>query len=763
MERHTTKSSRALALIIAVAALASFLLAGAVAAAVTSRSNYVPNEYIIHVTPGTPRTDVDQMVARLGASVINKLPLDDTYLIRISNSMMRPSVRKHGTSAASTSWKIDYIQPNYVLRLCVEPNDEYWNDLWGMKMINMPQAWDLQKGSSTVIVAVNDTGVAKHPDLVDRLLPGYNFVEDNNDPYTVDDSHGTHVAGTIAAAGNNGIGVIGVCWEGVKILPVRVLAAAGGTSADIVDGLDFALKNGAKVVNMSYGGYYNDQVQHNKIKQLAQAGVILVAAAGNDSRSTPGYPASWDEVICVSAVGPTEALATYSNYGSEVDVAAPGGDQMFRNRNEDGILSTVVDPESGEFGYEYYQGTSMASPHVAGAAAILLSHGIAASQVKARLQETARPPSSGSMDALQYGAGIINVYAALSDASLRITKPAKGGVVSTTPEFKISLRGIDTGTIKIYLDYSDGNGDGIPDFPATETPIIDSSNINYYLNTDGTEITVQWPILSYSPLSAEASSNPHQIYVTAEASQTGNILTDWAAFTVANRVIPKGIHLFAFPYSLATASTSPSDILFDKQTGQPASLSLITWVPKTYNRITGRLESRYAYYPNDYLAWTYPYDSMPDPTNTALTLNWNTAGGCPVNDPTNFTFPAGAGFWLVLPQDAVVVDGSTIPTLNAPSGYTINLYEGWNMIGNPYDHAVSWKALFHYRGMTMSMRDAEVAGWIRSSLYGYRSTPAPGYYLLPERSMLQPYTGYWLKALVGGVDTYNSLKMTILP
>ncbi len=241
------------------------------------------------------------------------------------------------------AWILTKIQPNYLKQLAAIPNDALWSKMWDMVQIRMPGAWDIAKGNSSVIVAVNDSGVARHPDLVDRLLPGYDFVDNDNDASPgiggEIESHGTHCAGTAAAQGNNQIGVCGVCWDGVKILPVRVGTAAGLSTSAIVNGLDYAMRQGADVVNMSYGGYFMDDVERQMIGQLADAGVILVAAAGNDSTDLPSYPASFDEVVSVSATGPYEAPAPYTNYG-DVDIAAPGGDS---NYGEDGcIWSTFV-------------------------------------------------------------------------------------------------------------------------------------------------------------------------------------------------------------------------------------------------------------------------------------------------------------------------------------------------------------------------------------------------------------------------------------
>jgi serine protease len=301
--------------------------------------------------------------------------------------------------------RMQYVEPNLIAHATFTPNDTYYPLQWHYPLINVPAAQDSTRGVATVVVAVVDTGVLlRHPDLQGQLISGFDFIKDpaisrDNDAIDAnpDDPgdgsvgnrfHGTHVAGTIAAASNNALGVAGVAPL-VKIMPVRVLGAGGGTSFDIIQGVRYAagLSNDsgtvpakrADVINLSLGrasGGANAAEQATYTEARA-AGVIVVAAAGNDNISTPSYPASYNGVISVSATSIRKTRASYSNFGANIDVAAPGGDagDVDGDGNPDSVLSTCGESKDGtiNFGFCFLNGTSMATPHVAGVLALMKS------------------------------------------------------------------------------------------------------------------------------------------------------------------------------------------------------------------------------------------------------------------------------------------------------------------------------------------------------------------------------------------------------
>ena len=297
------------------------------------------------------------------------------------------------------------------------PNDPMYDRQWNLKAMGAPEAWSLGAMGEGVIVAVVDTGVSRVEDLEGtKLLEGASFVPGAKTAAD-DQGHGSHVAGTIAQSTNNGKGVAGVA-PNATILPVKVLSRFGfGNSAWIASGIDYAVDNGAQVINLSLGGGYS-AVIHNAIKKADAKGVIVVAAAGNSGRKGVGYPGALEETIGVSATGPDGTLAPYSSWGKGVDIAAPGGD---KRQTRGGILQDTVDGKGGHH-YVEYQGTSMATPHVAGAAAVLLGNGVPASQVERTLLETAR--GSGTWDE-KYGHGQLDLAAALG--------AAPGGVAANSP------------------------------------------------------------------------------------------------------------------------------------------------------------------------------------------------------------------------------------------------------------------------------------------------------------------------------------------
>ena len=304
--------------------------------------------------------------------------------------------------------------------LSATPNDPRYGEQWNFQMVGAEAAWKRSRGTG-VVVAVIDTGVSgtasgKGQACRDfgttAFTAGYDFVNNDADPYD-DHGHGTHVAGTIAEATNNSEGVAGLAY-GATIMPLKVLSAAGsGTSADIADAIRWAADKGAHVINMSLGSPFPDAVIRNACTYASKKGVVIVAAAGNSGKQGVGYPAAYSECIAVSSVGPSGKLAGYSSWGKQVALAAPGGDiGGYADRDESaGILqNTNLPVEFGGQGDGYYafQGTSMASPHVAAAAALVVSQGIKdPAKVRKALTESAVKVTGG--DVKKYGAGILNV------------------------------------------------------------------------------------------------------------------------------------------------------------------------------------------------------------------------------------------------------------------------------------------------------------------------------------------------------------------
>ncbi len=300
------------------------------------------------------------------------------------------------------------------------PNDPLFKYQWHMEQIRVRQAWPWSTGRDAV-VAVIDTGVAwtdherfrRVEDLAGtRFVPGYDFV--NRNRYALDDhAHGTHVAGTVAQTTHNGKGVVGVAFE-AAIMPIKVLSGRGyGTLGDIADGIRFAADHGANVINMSLGGPMPSSVLADAVRYAHRRGTLVVAAAGNESRPRPSYPAAFPESLSVSAVDCQEELTFYTNHGPDIDLAAPGGDTRADRNGDgkpDGVLQNTIQighPEKED--YLFFQGTSMAAPHVAGGAALLASQGVTSpTAARALLKATARSKGAEGQ-ARGFGAGVLDV------------------------------------------------------------------------------------------------------------------------------------------------------------------------------------------------------------------------------------------------------------------------------------------------------------------------------------------------------------------
>lgn len=253
---------------------------------------------------------------------------------------------------------IEYAEPNYIYHHTSEnPTDPFFDKLWGIRKIKVDKVWNITEGSEDIVVAVIDTGCdLNHEDLKHNLVPGKNFVDSGNPIDTSE--HGTHVAGIIAAMGNNNKGIIGLAPK-CKIMPLKVGPGPTIFTLAAVKAITYAADNEVSIINMSWGGPYNSLALNEAIKYAYSKDVVLVAAAGNNNDNVNNYvPAKYSETIAVAATDINDQRAKFSNYGEDIDISAPGV----------GILSSI--PGNN---YKYFKGTSMAAPHVAGLAALIRS------------------------------------------------------------------------------------------------------------------------------------------------------------------------------------------------------------------------------------------------------------------------------------------------------------------------------------------------------------------------------------------------------
>lgn len=313
--------------------------------------------------------------------------------------------------------QVEYASPNYYVYAMGDPNDPYYGLQWGLKEaqdhdIDAPEAWNIHTGTNSAIVAVIDTGVdLDHPDLVAKITSGgqtgYNYILPGTLPDD-DNGHGTHVAGIAAASGNDNQGVAGVSW-GARIMPLKVLNASGtGSIYNLALAIRYAADHGSKVINMSLGGSCGTGWPdvESAVNYAVSKGVVLVAASGNNSASVVSCPGAINGVMAVGATDSDDVRAYYSNYGTALDVMAPGSS----------IYSTWPGGS-----YNYLSGTSMATPHVAGLVALLWSFAPSLNnyQVQSLIQNNADDLGTAGWDQ-EYGYGRINAYRTLLSASLQV-------------------------------------------------------------------------------------------------------------------------------------------------------------------------------------------------------------------------------------------------------------------------------------------------------------------------------------------------------
>ncbi|MCH8003942.1 MAG: S8 family serine peptidase [Nanoarchaeota archaeon] len=448
-----------LGLIFALFVIAIFISGIVIAQNNSERTNFVSDEVIIKLKEdkSIDSLNLDKAKVKKIARGKNKhfkdKGLDRLYLLKVGNAEKAIKNLKNNPN-------VEYVEPNYIVTITLIPNDPDFSKLYGLHNtgqtggtadadIDAPEAWDIQTGSDAVVVAVIDTGVDyNHEDLAANMwvnvneIPdnnidddnngfiddylGWDFYNDDNDPFD-DQGHGTHVSGTIGAVGNNGIGVVGVSWN-VRVMPLKFLSASGsGSTADAIAAIEYATSMNANIMSNSWGGGGFSQALKDAISAANAAGILFVAAAGNngeDTDSSPHYPSSYDvpNVVSVAATDDNDNLASFSNFGAtSVDLGAPGVS----------IFSTVPTGSCSlcdASGYRYLSGTSMATPHVSGAAALIKSQFPEITHLDIKTLLLSSVDHLTSLESKTVSEGRLNAFNSLEDDTI-----APGAITDLTP------------------------------------------------------------------------------------------------------------------------------------------------------------------------------------------------------------------------------------------------------------------------------------------------------------------------------------------
>ncbi|MFC2056465.1 S8 family serine peptidase [Chloroflexota bacterium] len=546
---------------------------GTATTANVSVEKYVPDQIIIKFKQGIDAVNEQGLNDTLGTAVIHASPFAGFKTLRIpEGETVEEMVAQYLEQSI-----VEYAEPNYIHQLTWNPDDPNYSLQWHFSQINLETAWDLDTttpnygGDPSIIVAVIDSGVAyetndgyvRAPDLANtNFASGWDFV--NGDDHPNDDNrHGTHVTGTIAQNTNNGLGVGGIAFN-TTIMPIKTFDSDGtGTTAQIADSFYYAADNGAHIINYSAGGPHSVTLE-NAVAYAYNSDVTIIASAGNEklTGNAPSYPAAYDDyAIAVGATRHDQTRSYYSNTGSYLDVAAPGGDTSVDQNGDsypDGVLQQTFAPgDVTDFAYYFLQGTSMAAPHVAGVAALILSKHPTwtATQVRQALESTATDKGAAGWDN-EYGWGLINAPAAVS--GLEVTTSAADNITSSSATLNGNLTNLGPATAaNVSFEYGTAtsygsnttaqtvNGTGV--FSAYLTGLTANTTYHFRAKADagvhGSANGADMTFFAGSPTSPEVTTLSVTNIAGSSATVSGN-LTSLGTATTAD---------VSFAYGMATS------------------------------------------------------------------------------------------------------------------------------------------------------------------------------------------------------------------
>lgn len=818
-------------------ALAVFASAGLFAPqsvlASSQQPAYASNHILVKLKPGKPISDLSGFAGHYNARVRKNIIGKSLCVVDLPKNVTPSEIVNNSSALISRYKSIEKFSYDYIVKPLALPDDLYYPDQWALQPdshIFAPEGWNYfsQVPTKEVVVAVVDTGIrdrlaydpdkpavlvrTPHPDLINSLLAnqGLDFGELDYDPSPTEYSlfadstgHGTHVAGIIAAESRNGIGIAGLANNTssrvrVWILPIKV---ADYTGTMFVSAILNALINipnypvyspvtfrslKINVVNMSLGFGVDVPEIQQAIRALVDDGVVVVAASGNDSGPV-NYPAAYPETIAVGATDDTDSVASFSSFGPELDIVAPGVDVpstiwsptyatfKFKDVTSStsstgtGKSSVPSAPRSGlkklasvaeiynlvpdqPYSPDIYgnaivgwDGTSMASPHVAAASAMLISTGVPPEEVPQFLKENAT--SIGySVPSNRAGYGLLNLSKSLSNSTVNmwIVTPTSGSVLpSLKTKFRIDFRNADIDQIRVWIDGTlvvgpAGEGPAIPNWKSFYSIFsVDNKSrlqFDYILNGDIKDHTLV--AQAYSAFTPPAGYN--------RAVRNGSI-----RFTVKRTVLTSGWNLFSIPFYYDTART-PESVL-NSQTA-----TLFRWT------FADSQSGKYA----KYVCGPSGTPKDPEATFAPPSLLLNDSVLMPIGT-TTVTPPAGLGYWLRVtdPNGQPVPD--TIGTTVDASPYEIQLNYGWNLVGNPFLFPVSWNnIMIEYNGQRVTAVEAASKGWIADAVFRWDKvlSNGQGEYVRKNvaNGIMVPWEAEWIKVNVKGATTWPSPDMKVI-
>ena len=412
-------------------------LAAGFAGATPSPQQFVTDELLVQFKAGVHKSSSDRDLSAAGTA-----EAEEIAPIQVKRIKVPAAAREKVKAALARNPHVSFVEENYLAKPTAIPNDPSYASQWHLPKIAAPPGWDISTGSSTVDIAIIDTGVdPSHPDLTGKLLPGYNFVTNTTDTHDVY-GHGTKTAGSAAAMANNGVGVSGVAWQN-PIMPLVVTDSTGSASySSIANAITYAVDHGVRIINISFGGPTSSTTLQSAIDYAWNKGAVVFASAGNYATSTPNYPAACNHVVAVSATTSSDTLASFSSFGSWITVAAPG----------DAILTTT---NGG--GYGTVSGTSFSSPITAGLGALILSVNptLTNAQVVDIITKNADDLGAPGFDT-SFGNGRINVFKSLSAAKIAV--PVTDTLPPTVSISSLNFGSTVKGTVTINAAASDNVG-----------------------------------------------------------------------------------------------------------------------------------------------------------------------------------------------------------------------------------------------------------------------------------------------------------------